>query len=332
MNWTKEMLFTTSGAFWETCTLHTGVKLKIFSHLGSLSLSCKEVAKKINGDTKATSSLLNALTAMNLINKADNLYSNTDFAKQYLCENSKDYKGYIIMHHHHIMFSWVKMYESILTGKPVQQPENNDNEETQIESFLMGMFNIASETAPYYAQILDLTNLTKMLDMGGGPGTYSIHFCKANPHLHAMVLDLPSTKKFAQKTIESFDLSEKIEFKEGSFLDKNLQLKQEFDMAWLSHILHGENEQDSQEIIARAAKALKPGGKIFIHEFILEDSRDKPLFPALFDLNMLVLTQEGKAYSQKELTDLLKKNNIENISRIKLNSPNNAGIIMGIKK
>ena len=53
-------------------------------------------------------------------------------------------------------------------------------------------------------------------------------------------------------------------------------------MAWLSQILHGEGPEEAESIIAKAVKAIKPGGKILIHEFILYDTMDGPLFPALF--------------------------------------------------
>ena len=67
-------------------------------------------------------------------------------------------------------------------------------------------------------------------------------------------------------------------------MDENTDLEQEYDMVWLSQILHGEGPEEAESIVAKAAKALKPGGKILIHEFILDNTMAGPLFPALFAL------------------------------------------------
>lgn len=78
-----------------------------------------------------------------------------------------------------------------------------------------------------------------------------------------------------------------------------------FDVAWLSHILHSEGPSMCRAIIGKAARALVPGGLLLVHEFILDDSRTSPVFPALFSLNMLAGTAEGRSYSLSELSAML---------------------------
>jgi hypothetical protein len=68
---------------------------------------------------------------------------------------------------------------------------------------------------------------------------------------------------------------------------------------------------------------------ILIQEFILDDSKDGPLFPALFSLNMLVGTDSGRSYSEAELTRMLAAAGVSQIRRIPVDSPNGAGIIAG---
>lgn len=331
MNWNKGALLETSGNYWKSCTLHTGVKLDIFTIIGAGNKSSEEIAIKINGDLRGVSALLNALSAMKLLNKTENRFSNTDFSKQFLSKDSPDYTGFIIMHHHHLMASWAEMSESVLSGNPNRSSMSDTDKKSERESFLMGMFNIASVTAPIYSKIVDLSDCTHLLDLGGGPGTYAIHFCLKNPELKATVFDFPTTRKFAERTIASFDLSEKIRFKDGSYLDENTDLEQKYDAVWLSHILHGEGPKDAESIIAKAVKALKPGGKILIHEFILDNTMDGPLFPALFALNMLIGTDKGQAYSEAQLREMLENSGISNIHRLDVTSPNDAGIMIGVK-
>jgi SAM-dependent methyltransferase len=331
MNWNKETLFETSGSYWKGCTLHTSVKLDIFTIIGAGNKSSEDIAENINGDLRGVSALLNALAAMALLNKADGRFSNTEFSKQFLSKDSPDYTGFIMMHHHHLMDSWAKMSASVLSGKPNRSSISDTDDESERENFLMAMYNLASGTAPMYSKIVDLSDCTHLLDLGGGPGTYAIHFCLNNPGLEATVFDLPTTRKFAEKTIASFDLSGRIRFKGGSYMDENIDLEQEYDAVWLSQILHGEGPYEAESIVAKAVEALKPGGKILIHEFILENTMDGPLFPALFALNMLTGTDKGQAYSEAQLRKILEKNSISDVHRLDVSSPNDAGIMIGVK-
>jgi len=331
MNWNKGTLLETSGSYWKSCTLHTGVKLDIFTIIGAGNKSPEDIAKKIHGGLRGVSALMNALAAMSLLKKADGRFYNTEFSKQFLSKDSPDYTGFIIMHHHHLMGSWVKMSASVLSGKPNRASAADTDNESERENFLMGMYNIAAETAPMYSEIVDLGDCAHLLDLGGGPGTYAIYFCLNNPGLKATVFDLPATRKFAEKTISSFDLSERIRFKGGSYMDENTELEQEYDAVWLSQILHGEGPEEAESIVGKAVEALKPGGKILIHEFILENTMDSPLFPALFALNMLIGTERGRSYSEAQLREMLERCNILDIRRLDVSSHNDAGIMTGVK-
>jgi hypothetical protein len=76
---------------------------------------------------------------------------------------------------------------------------------------------------------------------------------------------------------------------------------------------------------------LEPQGSIIIHEFILNNSMDAPLFPALFSLNMLLGTDSGRSYSEQQLTDMLLAAGVRNIGRVPLKSPNDSGLLVGDK-
>lgn len=191
----------------------------------------------------------------------------------------------------------------------------------------MGMFNMAMNVAPRIVALIDIGDRHHFLDLGGGPGTYAIHFCQANPGLTATVFDLATTQPFAEKTIAGFDLSHRIAFRPGNYLEDDIGSG--YDVAWLSHILHGEGPDDCRRIIAKTVKALNEGGLVMIHEFILEDTMDRPLFPALFSLNMLLGTPAGRAYSEGQLRRMMEAAGVKQIRRVAFKSPNDSGILIG---
>lgn len=324
--WNPGTLLETSGSYWKTCTLHAAVQLDVFTLMGDQPISAQALAEKLKADPRALAMLLNALTAMNLLNKSGEQYANTPESAQFLSRKSPAYVGYIIKHHHHLVSSWGQLDEAVLSGKAVRTRAMHRSDDAR-ESFLMGMFNNAMMLAPKIVPNIDLSHRTSLLDLGGGPGTYAIQYCLKNPGLKAVVFDLSTTRPFAEATIEKYGLSERIRFQAGSYLED--PVTGHYDVAWLSHILHGEGPDDCRSIIGKAVSALAPGGMILIHEFILNNDMSGPLFPALFSLNMLLGTESGQAYSEGQLGDMLAEAGVRNIHRVAIDGLKDSGVIAG---
>lgn len=323
--WDAEKLLKKAGSYWEACTLHTGVKLEVFTEIGDDNVAAEELAERLDGDVRGITMLLNALTAMGLLIKEDNLYINTSVSKSFLVKKSPQYIGYIILHHGQIVNAWSQLSRAVKSGKPVRQQPYNEKEQ---ENFLMGMFNLAMASASQIAAQIDLSERRRLLDLGGGPGTYAIHFCLANPRLRATIFDLPETGPFALRTVKQFDLEDRIDFMAGNYLEEGIE--RSYDVAWLSHILHGEGPEDCQKIIQKTLSVMEPGGLVLIQDFILEETCDYPLFPAIFSLNMLINTPEGQSYSETQIKGILERAGVKKIRRLPYKGPNDAGIISGI--
>jgi hypothetical protein len=325
--WNPGKLLGLSGGYWNACTLHGAVKLGVFSLIGRERLTAGQVAEKMSGDLRGVTMLLNALAAMHLLVKEQERYANTDFSGAFLMRESPQYLGHIIMHHHHLVEPWSRLDQGVLTGKPTRGKHFHDDPVVR-ESFLMGMFNIAMGQAPLIAAAVDLSGRRHLLDLGGGPGTYAIHFCLKNPQLRATVFDLATTRPFAEDTITRFGVADRVAFHAGDFLENTFA--ERYDAVWLSQILHGEGPEDGQRLINKAVAALEPGGLILVHEFLMNDTLDGPLFPAVFSLNMLVNTEKGQSYAEGQIQEMLARAGAKDIRRIPVQTPNDSGIIQGI--
>ncbi|MDD2389631.1 MAG: methyltransferase, partial [Desulfobacterales bacterium] len=134
-------------------------------------------------------------------------------------------------------------------------------------------------------------------------------------------------RPFSESVFDQFGLADRISFSEGNYLTEDIDGS--YDVIWMSHILHGEGPEDCEKIIRKAVAALQPGGKILVHDFILDNTMDGPLFPALFALNMLLGTASGQSYSEGQIRKMLARAGVVNIERIAMRLPNDSGIITG---
>lgn len=314
-----------SSGYWKSCAIHAGVKLDIFSVINDGSCTAGEIASRIDTDERATMMLLNALTAMELLVKNDDRYANTPEGQELLVKGSPNYLGYIILHHHHLVDAWAQLDVAVKTGEAVES--RSHGEEKERESFLMGMFNLAVQNAPILTEQVDLTGCRRLLDLGGGPGTYAIFFCKKNPELTATIFDRATTRPFAMKTVKRYGMEDRIDFASGDFTKDSLGSG--FDVAWLSQVLHSNGPEACQKIIDSTVASLAKGGRILIHEFFLDESMAAPLFPALFSLNMLLNNGAGQSYSFGQITDMLHRAGVKSVERLPFIGPNNSAILVG---
>ncbi len=104
----------------------------------------------------------------------------------------------------------------------------------------------------------------------------------------------------------------------------------EYDVIWMSHILHAEGPGDCRKLLHKAVNAAAPGALVLIHDFILDDTRDSPLFPALFSLNMLLGTPYGQSYSEGEIREFMQAAGLTDVERLPFVGPNDSGIMAGV--
>lgn len=290
----------------------TAVELDLFSRLGSESLTAGELARRLGTDPRATELLLNALTAEEILQKQGGLYSNSPVAAEFLDSASPGYRGGTLRHSVHLCESWSALTDVVRTGKPAERERTEESG----RDFILAMYHGGWESARIVAQKLDPAKTSKMLDLGGGPGSYAIAFCKSNPAMVATVYDMQFALQVAKEVIASHGLTERIELVAGDFLTD--PVPGGYDLVLVSHILHSYGEEDCRLILRAATGALVPGGRLVVQDFMMQPDRIHPPSGALFAINMLVNTPEGRTYTVEEIKSWMEEFAIEEIREIEI--------------
>jgi SAM-dependent methyltransferase len=279
----------------------TANDLGLFLELGSQSRRADDVATSLQVDSRSLGLLMNALTAIGLLQKEDGVYRNHPIVYEHLGD-LENYRGSIFRHIHHCWDSWNSLPEVVRTGRPDFAAEANalgDNDEWT-RDFIQGMNDVTRDLAPHVVPQLGLEDTSVVLDVGGGPGTYAAAFQRAWPNISEVrVFDLPDALTIGQRQLEAWGLANKVSFHPGNFHDD--RLPSGADALWLSQVLHSQDEVGCRELIAKSFAALNPGGKLMVHEFLLNDDMASPVMASLFAVHMLVMTEGGRTYSGLEI-------------------------------
>ena len=331
--WTLSDILYMSGMYKEACTLQAAVVLDVFTVLetlleGQQQVTVADLAKAVECDERAFAMLVTALASLGLFDREGDTLTLPDSARKFLSRRSSEYAGHIIQHHYHITPGWTRLPEAVKTGRRTRENSSIFTEsETEREAFLMGMFNVAVNQAETIAKAMPLHDKKRLLDLGGGPGTYAVFFCKEHAHLTSTIFDLPTSEKFALGVVERFGLSDRVDFCGGNFLSDELPTG--YDVVWLSQVLHGESPENAALLVDRAAKTLTGGGIVAVQEFFVGDTRKGPAPSALFGLNMLVGTADGQAYTWGEVASMLMDAGATTIERLDIALPGGCGILVG---
>ena len=289
------------GNYWSSRVLITANNFRVFDYLKSPKTS-DEIALSINADTRAVAMLLDALTGLGLLKKSFNKYLNTKISTRFLCFDSPYYQGNIIKHADAIWRNWTELDNVIKTGKPARMFYDQ-------EVFIRGMHDISKIKAAKIIKLMDLKNVKKALDLGGGPGTYSIEMAKKG--ISVSLFDLPETVQIAKKILkEQNQIIPNLKFIEGDFLTDDIG--KDYDLIFISQILHAFSAEDNLKILEKSAKALKKSGRLVIQDFIIDKTRTIPTKSALFSINMLVNAEGGRCYSSDEIKKWLNDVNLKN--------------------
>jgi hypothetical protein len=316
-----------SGAHWQSCALHAAVRIGVFEELTDLPARIDDLASRLDANPDALGRLLGALAGMGFTERVNDGFRATETALLYLSREAPESVASMVMHHANLASSWTELHRSIQTGRRVRESMSHSDATTR-HAFLMGMFDQAMLVAPDLVPGINLSKRKWLLDLGGGPGTYALQFCARNPSLSATVFDLPTSETVATQIIARFEMQDRVQFKGGDFLVD--ALPNGYDVVWISHILHSFDKKTCQELLVRVTESLLDGGAILIHDFILDEDRSSPPFPALFSLNMLLGTDGGRCYSQPEIETMLSSCGAKRIRRLPITGRNDSGVIEGV--
>ena len=276
-------IFKTSIAYWESAVLFSALRINLFEKLGENPSTAEEIAFKCGIETDPVSRILRALAAMKLLRRdQDKYYCTGETMESLIPGREKNLTHFCrIMGEDFTNGLWLDLTKSGQRFDPVPQIVNESPVSHEI--FTLGMQNLAQlGEAEALVKAADLSSAENLLDLGCGSGAYSIALCRKNPHLQAVVVDLPEVTAVTRKIIDENELDERIQVIPKCW--EEVDYEEEFDAVLLSDVLY-RSAMKCKELIVTVFKALKPGGQIIIRGYFLDDANDR-LFPALFDINL----------------------------------------------
>lgn len=329
---TPEPLMKMVNGAWVAKTLTVAAELDIFTIIAeSGPLGTEEIAEKVKIQIRPAEMLLNACVSLGLLEKGGKKYRNASVTDKFMVKGKPAYFGdIIIMLGTREYDAWSKMKEAVLANEPISPDIVGLTATSEsARQFTKAMHNNAIAPAIALSSLTDFSRFTCLLDLGGGSGAYSIIITKKYPALKAIVFDFPYVCEVSQEYIEKMGASSNVTTHSGNFWTN--EFPEGADIILLGQVIHSFNEEKNRTLLQKIHDYLPKGGMLIITEFLLNEDKTGPAFAALFGLNMLIASQDGKAYTEKEIRQLLQNAGFLDIkSQVPFSGPHS--VIYGIKQ
>jgi len=301
--WTPGDVLAVTSGYQEACVVMAGAELDVFVALAQRPMTAEALATELDADLRATTILLDALAAMELLDKRGDAYRTPAGVAELLTDTGSRSVAGMVRHRANCLRRWARLAEAVKRGGPAESAPSIRGADGDRESFIEAMNDInRASAAPLVAELGPLS-FRHLLDVGGGSGTWTIAFLRAVPGATATLVDLPEVIPIARRRLALEGLAERVTLVAGDYNADPLPGGADF--AWVSAIFHQNSREQNRALAANVFRALEPGGRIAVRDIVMESSRTAPRDGALFAVNMLVATPGGMWTFDEIRSDLL---------------------------
>lgn len=290
--------------FVPSVAVFSAIEVGIFPAVAAGHDTVAKLASHCKCEERGLRPLIYTLTGLGLLEQQGDQFQLADDSRMFLLPESPAYLGGLLAHQTKMIGAWGQMPEAIRQGKPPGRVVEGDQDDGAFfASFVDSLFNLNWPAAQAVARALPAAR--SAIDIGCGSAVWSLALAGAQKEVKVVAVDRQLVlDSVARVFAERHGCSDRYEYRPGNFRDVDLGKS---DVAFLGHILHSEGEAASRTLLKRIHDGLNPGGVLVIAEMVASEPRGADVFSNLFDLNMLMWTEEGTVFTRTQLEEMCKE-------------------------
>jgi hypothetical protein len=321
--------------FWAAKTLLSAVEMELFTELASHPEDCETLQGRLGLHPRAARDFLDALVALEFLERRDGQYFNTPVTELYLDKRKPEYLGgFLEMANHRLYPQWGKLTTALRTGEQQNESKPGDPDPFQalyadparLKQFLKAMTGASHGANLAIARKFPWARYKSAVDVGTAQGDLIAQVAMAQPHIQGVGFDLPEVGRIFEEYVEANGVAERVKFSPGSFFEQPIPSA---DVVMMGHILHDWNLDIKRMLVRKAYDALPEGGAFLVMEALIDDDRSKNAFGLMMSLNMLVETPGGFDFTGADCTGWMAEAGFKQTRVEHLDGPNSMAI--GIK-
>jgi ubiquinone/menaquinone biosynthesis C-methylase UbiE len=191
---------------------------------------------------------------------------------------------------------WQKFIDAVRSGQGQAQFGDFDQERQQI--FSAGVEALTARVAAALATNYDFSRHRRLLDVGGGTGSFLLNVLRSYPALSGTLFELPGACAVARQRLSGEPAGRRIDIVEGDIFKD--PLPGDHDAILVANTVHVFSQTHNRELLKKIRAVATSGARLLLVDLWTDFTHSQPSAAALMSGEFLVMGGEGQAYSEQE--------------------------------
>jgi len=299
---TPTAIFQVATGFMAAKQLFVASEIGLFEQLADSPSTLEQLAARTGIHSRPLRIVADAMVALGFLQRRGGLYENSPVAATFLAGTSPADLRPALRYWNRLNYPrWMQLEDAVRTDQAVFGDFAVSGDEQRLYS--EGVDAITSGTAAALAREYDFTRHQRVVDVGGGTGTFLVALLRQNSGLTATLFDSPSVAAMAAERLAQHPLAPRISIVGGDFFHD--PIPGGHDVVLLANIVHNFSSQRNRALLRNVRSAVAPEARLLLVDFWTDPTHSQPIFAALMAGAFLLVSGEGTVYSADEGRDWL---------------------------
>jgi SAM-dependent methyltransferase len=294
---TPDQIFQIAQGFMASKHLFAASQLGLFEALGEGPTDLAGLAARTGLTPRTARISADAMVALGLLERHGDRYANTPVAATFLSgATPADFRPLLTFWDKLSYPAWTGLAGALGRGRPAHEIFEIDEELVPIMS--AGIEAATAGACHALPGVAGLPPASRVLDIGGGTGSWVIALAEADPDLTATVFELPEVAAVAEERLRATGLSSRIDVRAGDLLTGDVP--RGYDAILLANVVHYFAPETNQDILRKMRAAVEPGARLLVADFWTNPTHTQPVPAALMAGEFAIHINNGDVYSVEE--------------------------------
>ncbi|HEX8918941.1 MAG TPA: methyltransferase [Chloroflexota bacterium] len=298
---TPEPILTVATGFMAAKHLFVASEVGLFSALGDGPLTLDELAQRTGVPRLSVRILADAMVVLGFVAREDGRYRNVSVAQAFLSgQTTTDLRPALRFFDRISYPTWMHLEDAIRTRRGVR----GDLSPEQWEIRSRGVEAISAGAAQGLLDAYDFSHCRRILDLGGGTGSFMRVLTQRYPQVEATLFEQPAVAAVARQLLAGTPEGTRIAVVEGDFFHD--PIPPGHDIVLLANVIHVFSPDHNRELLSRVKASSPLDATLLLVDFWTDASHTQPVFAALMAGEWLTASGEADCYSVEEITEWLR--------------------------